>query len=68
MMVFSGKLVSNNMTDMKTPIEFVTGLYTEGHLNAQSIVGALRKVVKLYNFDEDEITLILQVDRENKPI
>ena len=39
---------------MKTPIEFVSGLYTEGHLNAQSIVGSLRKVARLYSFDEDE--------------
>jgi uncharacterized protein with ParB-like and HNH nuclease domain len=59
---FGGKLISNIMSDMKSPVEFETGIYTEGHMSAQSIVRALKKVAGFYNFDEDEITITLHRD------
>lgn len=56
--------ISFNQIDLRKPIEIFPGAYIEGNTNTKTLLQILKKLIEVFDYQEEEIFIVLKSDRK----
>lgn len=59
-------IITTAAEDLRVPLEFAPGVYTEGYQSAQGIIKTLKKILPNFGIKLDQVKIILQGDGKKK--